>query len=188
RATIYLDPADAPLERDHDPLDQPMVECRFTLDDPSGTSPKFACRLEDGEMIKVKYGRNPEIQAEAAGTRLLRSLGFAADDVRIVPVVRCYGCPRFPFFTMRILSLARATTLLGEHGYDEGYTDFEWAGVERKFPARSIRTDAGEGWSWWELKGSRAPRADVDALRLLAVFLAHWDNKSKNQRLVCLDD
>ena len=31
-----------------------------------------------------------------------------------------------------------------------------------------------------------APRGHVDALRLLAVFLAHWDNKSKNQRLVCL--
>ena len=26
----------------------------------------------------------------------------------------------------------------------------------------------------------------MDALRLLAVFLAHWDNKAENQRLVCL--
>jgi hypothetical protein len=33
-----------------------------------------------------------------------------------------------------------------------------------------------------------APRAHVDALRLLAVFLAHWDNKGENQRLVCLSD
>ena len=33
-----------------------------------------------------------------------------------------------------------------------------------------------------------APRAHVDALRLLAVFLAHWDNKSENQRLVCLSE
>ena len=32
-----------------------------------------------------------------------------------------------------------------------------------------------------------APRAHVDALRLIAVLLAHWDNKSENQRLVCLD-
>ena len=30
-------------------------------------------------------------------------------------------------------------------------------------------------------------RADLDALRLLARVLAHWDNKSENQRLVCLD-
>ena len=28
----------------------------------------------------------------------------------------------------------------------------------------------------------------MDALRLLAVFLAHWDNKSENQRLVCLSE
>ena len=31
-----------------------------------------------------------------------------------------------------------------------------------------------------------SPRAEVDALRLLAVVLAHWDNKSANQRLICL--
>ena len=29
-----------------------------------------------------------------------------------------------------------------------------------------------------------APRAEVDAFRILAAFLAHWDNKSQNQRLV----
>jgi hypothetical protein len=27
----------------------------------------------------------------------------------------------------------------------------------------------------------------VDALRLAAILLAHWDNKASNQRLVCLD-
>ena len=74
--------------------------------------------------------------------------------------------------------------------YDE-YEEFEWAMVERKFPARPIETEKLEGWAMFELdkvdaaKGG-APRAHVDALRLLAVFLAHWDNKSKNQRLVCL--
>src|SRR5206468_4506725 len=47
--------------------------------------------------------------------------------------------------------------------------------------------DGEPGWAWWELKDSEAPRADLDALRLLAVFLAHWDNKAGNQRLVCLD-
>ena len=41
---------------------------------------------------------------------------------------------------------------------------------------------------WFELERSQAPRADLDALRLLAMFIAHWDNKSENQRLVCLDD
>ena len=58
-------------------------------------------------------------------------------------------------------------------------------------PARPIETDTIEGWAFHELdqideaKGG-APRAHVDALRLLAVFLAHWDNKPENQRLVCL--
>ncbi len=31
-------------------------------------------------------------------------------------------------------------------------------------------------------------RAERDALRLLAVFLNNWDNRSDNQRLLCLDD
>ena len=36
--------------------------------------------------------------------------------------------------------------------------------------------DAGKGG---------ATRAELDALRLMAVFLSHWDNKATNQRLVC---
>jgi hypothetical protein len=31
-------------------------------------------------------------------------------------------------------------------------------------------------------------RAEVDALRLMAVVLAHWDNKAENQRIVCPPD
>ena len=184
RAAARLDPVDT--VRLH-PLDQTLVSCRFIREEPSGTSAKFSCVLEGGQTIKVKYGRNPEIQAEAAGTQLLHALGFAADDVTVVPRVRCYGCPRFPFFTMQLLSLTRTTNMLGPHGYENGYTDFEWVGVERKFAAASLETETQEGWAWFELKASQAPRADVDALRLLAVFLAHWDNKSSNQRLVCLD-
>jgi hypothetical protein len=65
--------------------------------------------------------------------------------------------------------------------------------VEQKFAARPIESDAQEGWAFFELDSidpSRggAPRAHVDALRLLAVFLAHWDNKAENQRLVCLSE
>lgn len=184
RAAVRLDPADAVM---FEALPEGVLPCRFVRDAPSGTSAKFDCVLEGGQLVKVKYGRNPEIQAEVAGTQLLRTAGFAADDVTIVPRVRCYGCPRFPFLTMQLLTLTRTMNLLGPHGYEEGYTDFEWAGVERKFPATSIESDTQEGWAWYELKASQAPRADVDALRLMAVFLAHWDNKSTNQRLVCLD-
>ena len=33
--------------------------CRYLSDEPSGTSAKFNCVLDGGEIIKVKYGRNP---------------------------------------------------------------------------------------------------------------------------------
>jgi hypothetical protein len=88
---------------------------------------------------------------------------------------------------MQLLSLASASSVLGDRGLGDGFTDFEWVAVERRFPAPAIETATVQGWSWFELRDSLAPRADVDALRLLAVFLAHWDNKSENQRLVCLD-
>ena len=32
-----------------------------------------------------------------------------------------------------------------------------------------------------------ASRAEVDALRLIAIFMNHWDNKAVNQRLLCVD-
>jgi hypothetical protein len=169
------------------PLTADLPSCRFVAEAPTGTSAKFACVLDGGEVVKVKYGRNPEIHAEAAASRLLTVLGYPADFVTILPRIRCYGCPRFPFTTMRLLSRVLAIGLLSPHGYDAGYTDFEWASVERKFPAPSIQTDTTEGWAWWELERSRASRSELDALRLLAVFLAHWDNKSENQRLVCME-
>ncbi len=64
-------------------LSQPIVRCRY-LDGPvRGTTPKFDCVLPDGEVVKVKYGRNAEIHAELAATRLLAALGFGAD--RMLP-------------------------------------------------------------------------------------------------------
>jgi hypothetical protein len=76
--------------------------------------------------------------------------------------------------------------ILSQPGTGE-YTDFNMVAVERVFPAPAIESDSASGWAWWELKFSAAPRADLDALRLLAMFLAHWDNKADNQRLICLD-
>lgn len=160
--------------------------CRYLHDEPTGTSAKFNCVLEGGAVIKVKYGHNSEIHAEVAATRLVTALGFPADSMTIVPRLRCYGCPRFPFFAMQLLSFTGSMGALAPHGYGDAYTDFEWVAVERRFPAPAIETPAKEGWAWFELKGLQAPRADVDALRLLAMFIGHWDNKSENQRLVCL--
>jgi hypothetical protein len=187
RAGLRLPTDSRPLARSGESRDTALLTCRYLADVPSGTSAKFTCILDGGEVIKVKYGRNPEIHAEAAATRLLTRLGYAADEVQIVPRVRCYGCPRFPFFTNRLLTLVRASALIPAHGYDSAFTDFEWVAVERRFPAAHIETPAIEGWAWFELTASQAPRAELDAFRLLAAFLAHWDNKAENQRLVCLD-
>ena len=167
---------------DGDPL-----TCRYLHDAPSGTTAKFDCVLDGGAVIKVKYNRNSEIHAEVAAARLISALGFPADAMTIVPRVRCYGCPRYPFFATQVLAFA-SPQALGPNGYDNAYTDFDWVAVERKFPAAAIETPTEKGWAWFELARSQAPREDLDALRLLAMFLAHWDNKSENQRLVCLDD
>jgi hypothetical protein len=171
-----------------DPLDAALVTCRYLADEPSGTSAKFDCVLDGGEIVKVKYSRNPEIHAEVAATRLLSAMGYAADHVRIVDRLRCYGCPRFPFLTSQLLFLVGAFDLIGDRGFEDAFTDFDMVAVERRFAAPPIKTDDTEGWAWFELAKSKAPRADLDALRLLAVFLGHWDNKSDNQRLVCLDE
>lgn len=190
RAEWRVPPGDsAPLTTDaadDRPL-QDVRSCRFVNDAPSGTTAKFNCALDGGKVIKVKYGRNPEIQGEAAATRLLRALRFPADEVAILPRIRCYGCPRDPFVTAVASSWTHTRELLGPAGFTNGYTDFEWVAIERRFPAPAIETDEAKGWAWWEVRNNTAHRADLDALRLIAVFLAHWDNKAENQRLVCLD-
>src|SRR5687767_12297459 len=56
-------------------------KCRFLAETPTGTSAKFDCVLESGEVVKVKYGRNPEVAAEVAATRLLATLGYPADRI-----------------------------------------------------------------------------------------------------------
>ena len=161
------------------------LECVYLAEPPSGTSPKFTCVLEDGVPVKVKYGRTPEIYAEPAATDLLTRLGFAADTVRIVERIRCYGCPRFPHLTAHARKLPAIGPLLPLE--EPGYTEFEQVAVEWRFPAPAIESEEMKGWAWWELEGSTAPAAHLDALRLLAAFLVHWDNKAENQRLVCLD-
>lgn len=166
------------------------VTCRFKVSELGGTTPKFDCELPDGEEIRVKYGNGPEVPAEAAATRLLEALGFAADRIQLVRRLRCYGCPEEPFSTMRAVDVTHAETLYKSLVNYNDYEDFSWVAVERKFEARPVETDALEGWSFFELdtvdpQRGGAPRVHVDALRLIAVLLAHWDNKSENQRLVC---
>jgi hypothetical protein len=170
------------------------VTCRFVLeDDVSGTSAKFNCQLPDGEIVKVKYGRtNAEIHAEVVATRLLHALGFGADRMYLVRKVRCAGCPAFPFQALQCHARTgvKAACFPGGIDYDT-LVDFDPAVIERRLPGSKIEALPDQGWAWFELaeidpaKGG-ASRAEVDAFRLMAMLLAHWDNKAANQRLVCL--
>ena len=171
-------------------LSQPIVRCRY-LDGPaSGTTAKFDCVLSTGEVIKVKYGNSGEIQAEVAASRLLAAAGFGADQMFMVPRVRCYGCVRTPYYTMKVLDYLHARERLVRSVPEDSFTDFEWVAVERRLAGAEIEAGDQDGWGWYELDpvdGVRgANRAERDALRLFAILLAHWDNKAANQRLLCL--
>jgi hypothetical protein len=167
------------------------TECRFLYTSVSGTSPKFDCTLDDGERIRVKYGQTPEINAEVAATRLLTALGFGADDVSMVRRVRCHGCPRRPFLTRQIAERLHLDGFLRDHIDYSEYQDFEWVSVERRDRKKDLEFGNEEGWAFHELptidaSSGGATRTEVDALRLMAMFLHHWDNKAPNQRLFCM--
>ena len=195
RAIVWQQPR-VPIALAHlgaDPKQPQSLECTFLVTELGGTAAKFDCGLPSGEQIRVKYGRSPEIPSEIASARLLHALGFGADNMMLVEKLRCYGCPAEPFLTMRTLGLANAQDLYGKVMNKASFKDFEWVAVERKHYGRPIETEQLEGWAFFELdlidqKKGGAPRAHVDALRLLAVLIAHWDNKSENQRLVCLSE
>lgn len=169
------------------------ITCRLVVKPMSGTTPKFDCEIAQGNVIRVKYGRgNPELYSEVATTRLLAALGFGADRVHVVERIRCAGCTSYPFHSLRCLAETNMERTCFPRGIDYSrHADFEDAVVERKLEGRRIEAAADQGWAWFELDridatAGGAPRAHVDALKLLAVFIAHWDNKAENQRLVCL--
>jgi hypothetical protein len=140
-----------------------------------GLSPKFACRLPNGDELKVKYGgSNGEVYGELLTTRLLWALGFGADTMYPVNVI-CRGCPRE----------------FGGIERPNRESRFDPALVERKMAGEEWPANDDSGWSWKELaevapaRGG-APRAHRDALTLLAVFLQHTDSKPQQQRILCL--
>ena len=56
------------------------VTCKYDNKKLPGKTPKFACKIDPNDDLKVKYGgNNGEVYAEVAATRLLWALGFGAD-------------------------------------------------------------------------------------------------------------
>lgn len=139
----------------------------------TGMSPKFACRLPDGDEIKVKYGgSNGEVYGEVAASRLLWALGFGADRMYSVRVV-CRHCPESVGGILRV----------------NGDRILDPTAVERKMPGREL----ADNWSWMELEqvdesAGGATKAERDAFKLAAVLLQHSDSKPQQQRLVCVDE
>ena len=173
-------------------VDPKLTECRYKPDEVTGTTPKFDCELNNGEKLKVKYSGTKEIPSEIAATRLLHALGFGADRVSRVDKVRCYGCPFQPFHTRSLWELIGATAFMDKRIDYSRHRDFESVSVERNLDGEAIEVGQERGWGFYELKNidprkGGATRAEVDALRLMAVFLHHWDNKTANQRLTCPD-
>ena len=153
-----------------------LVTCQYRDKPMTGATPKFTCVVGKDDELKVKYGvENGEVYAEVATTRLLWALGFAAD--RVYPVrVACNGCSADPHTNKR---------------ETKNQVLFDPAAVERKTKGTAIEIAPDSGWVWSELDevqeaAGGAPVAHRDALKLLAVFLQHTDNKAAQQRLVCV--
>ena len=169
-----------------------VLSCRYVDKPVSGTTPKFDCTLDNGDRIRVKYG-SVEWKGEVAATRLLSATGFGADTVSMAQRLRCYGCPSWPYQTRQISERLHVEPFFeGRIDYDD-YTDFTSVSVERRGQHKELEFGDQEGWGFHELSAidpsvGGAPRDEVDALRLMAVFLNHWDNKPSNQSLLCVDD
>ena len=153
----------------------------------NGLTPKFECELPDGEVVKVKYS-GPEPYGEVAASRLLRTLGFGGRP-RLVRQAR--AVLRLPSFPIPHAEGRDAG------GRGEGLRPRAWTTTRpwtssgcrssESIRGEQIETPDGRGWAFHELaKVPTASRVHADALTLMAVFLAHWDNKPENQRLVCL--
>jgi hypothetical protein len=156
------------------------VTCDYTDTQKHGASRKFHCKLANGDVVKVRYGAsNGEVQGSVLATRLLWALGFAAD--RVYPVrVSCRGCSSDPW------------TSRGSPGEVH---EFDPAVIERKPFGHLMweEADKKSGWSWSELDlvdaaQGGAPQEQLDALKLIAVFMQHTDTKPQQQRLLCLSD
>lgn len=154
-----------------------VVRCTYVDEPMGGRSPKFLCKIDDRDTVKVKFGaENGEVFGEVLATRLLWALGFGADRMYPVSVV-CRGCPAG----------------LGGTAVGDGLRRFEPAVIERRMAGSAWPATGEGGWAWNELNVVSAqlggsPLAHRDALKLLAVFLQHTDSKPQQQQVLCRGD
>lgn len=159
------------------------VRCRYEERDPlkpiGGHSKKFPCRDARDVRLKVKYdpSANAEVVGEVLATRLFWALGFYAERMYSVKVV-CENCPADPFIST---APPRGTRV------------FEPATIQRRLAGEELSETQDEGWSMRDLEAvdpsaGGASRAEVDALKLLMVFVNHTDNTANQQRLLCRPD
>jgi hypothetical protein len=164
-----------------------LLDCEFVLPDekPSGYTPKFLCRTDEGETYKIKYGReNREVYGEVIGSRLLWALGFRSD--RIDPVtVRCRSCPEDPWDFMKSRNR-------GEAPPSDEVREFAPAIIET-YHGTLVESESEQGVDWDELLAetsrdpARARQQTIhrQALTLLMGFLQHADSKPSQQTLSC---
>jgi hypothetical protein len=161
------------------------LTCRFAFPEKAmtGNTPKFRCAVRPDDVVKVKYGeKNGEVYAEIAASRLFWALGFKVDGMYPARVT-CQDCPADPF------AASKRDWHLGKPR-NVGLHVFDPAAVERPLPGSDIEVPGFEGWAWPELdkvnpRAGGAPPAQVDALKLLAVFVQHSDSKPEQQGLMC---
>jgi hypothetical protein len=162
----------------------PSTTCTFAFPKKplTGMTPKFECDLGGDDVVKVKYGeKNGEVYAETAASRLLWALGFQA-DVMYPTKVTCRNCPDDPF-------AASAANWQRGSPTDVSTKVFEPAVIERE-SGSAIEVPGYEGWAWPELDtigntAAGATRPQLDAFKLLAVFIQHSDSKPDQQEIVC---
>jgi hypothetical protein len=152
------------------------VTCEYVQDKLPGTSRKFDCAVRPDDIAKIRYGKeNGKVEGAVLGSRLLWALGFGADWLYPVRVT-CRGCSADPW--------NHRDKVAGEQVFDP-------AAIERKPPGLEMKGKYKGGWTWPELdlvdeQQGGAPKAQRDAMKLLAVFLQHTDSKAENERLLCL--
>jgi hypothetical protein len=179
-----------------------IVECTF-IPPPAtglgGTTNKFKCDLTKATdangndidiahmKLKVRYD-NVKTYSDVITTRLAWVLGFGSDIETPVRRVVCHGCTKDPFHQKEALSGATQTftqVSLEKHMSAVGIA------VKGAHYSMEKKGETTAAWYWNELdyvnEGyGRATRAQVDALKLFAVFLEHSDSKAIQNRLLCL--